>query len=325
MQNNKTYYIISVSHPTCGILALWKNTIAHILYAYDKGYIPVVDLKHYQNQYFKDGKEYIDNTWEYFFKQPANIKLEDIPQGAKIIISDNISVPDYKFAIYPEIIPLSPSKTPINSELFNQYKKYLNFTDEIFEYIESQYKNVIGNKKNILGVLCRGTDYLSLKPAYHHIQPNPKDVIAKIKELQKTHNFEYIYLATEDSNIYELFKKEFGDKLIDNNQYRYSKVNNFISKIDTQEENHLYNLAKDYLSSIYILSKCRYFISGRTAGTLGVYLLTKGFEYDYVYDLGRYAPPPKQVLHILSFSKDNKHNILTILGIKIKFKRRKND
>lgn len=323
MYNNKTYYIISVSHPTCGILALWKNTVAHILYAYDKGYIPVVDLKHYQNQYFKNKKEYIDNTWEYFFKQPADISIENIPQGAEIIISDNISVPDSKYGIYPEIIPISPSKVPINSELFNRYKKYLIFTDEILEYIYTQYKNLIGDKKNILGVLCRGTDYLSLKPAYHQIQPNPKDVIAKIKEVQKTHNFEYIYLATEDANIYKLFKQEFGDRLIDNNQYRYSKVNDFISKIETKEKNHLYNLAKDYLLSIYILSKCKYFISGRTAGTLGVYLLTDGFEYDYVYDLGRYAPFPKK--QIFSFSKDNKHIILTIFGIKIKFKRRKND
>jgi hypothetical protein len=44
----------------------------------------------------------------------------------------------------------------------------------------------------------------------------------------------------------------------------------------------------EYLSSLNILSKCPCFIGGRTAGTIGVYLMTDGFEYDYTWDKGFY-------------------------------------
>ena len=66
-----------------------------------------------------------------------------------------------------------------------------------------------------------------------------------------------------EPNLIEILKKEFGDMLIENNQYKFSYDENdkrYLSEIQIKRENHNYNLAKEYLLSIYVLSKCRYFI-----------------------------------------------------------------
>ena len=42
------------------------------------GYIPIIDMQHHDNQYFKDGRKFKDNVWEYYFKQPFGIDLNDI-------------------------------------------------------------------------------------------------------------------------------------------------------------------------------------------------------------------------------------------------------
>ena len=50
----KIAYIIGISQPSQGLLTLYKHIASHILYAKKMGYIPIVDCKHYINQYFKD-------------------------------------------------------------------------------------------------------------------------------------------------------------------------------------------------------------------------------------------------------------------------------
>lgn len=330
--NNQKYYIIAVSHKTCGLFAILKNTIAHILYALEQGYIPVVDLKHYQNQYFKDNRTFQDNTWDYFFEQPFNIRLEDIPSDADVIISDNVLIPDYDYALFPYHLPVEGESEDVQIiKLKNNYKKYFRINPQTMRYLEDSYKNLLGDEKSVLGILCRGTDYLSLKPQWHPIQPNPEDVLKKAKELYQKHNYKKIYLATEDKKIYDMFKREFGNILVDNNQYRYSDTENkYLTDITVNRENHNYNLAKEYFQSVYILSKCKYFIGGRTSGTIAAWLMSEGWEYNYIWELGNYgveevAMNDKNLLKTIfsiknEYKNDIKHKVITILGTKFKIR-----
>lgn len=45
----------------------------------------------------------------------------------------------------------------------------------------------------------------------------------------------------------------------------------------------------EYLSQIIILSRCDCFVAGLTSGTIGAMLLTNGYEYSYIFDLGLYS------------------------------------
>ena len=121
--------------------------------------------------------------------------------------------------------------------------------------------------------------------------------------------------------------------LIDNKQYKYDSTSDKrIYQIKVERENHFYNLAKEYLLSIYILSKCKYIIGGITAGTLGALFLSNCFEnksYTYFWDLGVYRNSAKGINFLNNlFSIKNriyngkKYKLCTILGIKLKIRKK---
>ena len=103
-------------------------------------------------------------------------------------------------------------------------------------------------------------------------------MINKAKELLKKYNYKKIWLATEDADIYDMFKKEFKDILIENPQYRYRNTKDkVLSQVFVDRKDHNYNLGKEHLLTMYILSKCKYFIGGVTCGTHGLWLFSNAF------------------------------------------------
>jgi len=85
MNNKKKILIVAKSKPTTGIGATVVQYFKYIICSW-KGYIPVVDMKHYTNQYFKDGRTFKDNAWEYFFEQPCGYTLEDIENSLNCVV-----------------------------------------------------------------------------------------------------------------------------------------------------------------------------------------------------------------------------------------------
>ena len=58
----KKFYIIANSRKTMGIGAMVCENMKYFMYALDRGLTPIVDYKHYYNQYFKDNIAYKDNA-----------------------------------------------------------------------------------------------------------------------------------------------------------------------------------------------------------------------------------------------------------------------
>ena len=50
------FYVICVTYKIEGLFAIVNSVLDHVIYARENGYIPIVDLKHYYNQYFKDNR-----------------------------------------------------------------------------------------------------------------------------------------------------------------------------------------------------------------------------------------------------------------------------
>lgn len=327
---SRKIYIISRSFKEEGLFAIANSIINHCEYAIENGYVPVVDLKHYSNQYFKDGRTFKDNSWEYFFEQPNGIGLDDIKDEDEVTIGENRIYINSDKAIYVSDLPIS-NEFNENKETEKKklsQKSLLKFNRETKVYLEENFSKLVGSGDDVLGILCRGTDYINKKPIGEQIQPNPETVIAKAKEvIKKNPSIKRIYVATEDNEIYQKFKQEFGDILIENSQYKYSLEDkslnyDYLSNIKVDRKDHNYNLAKEYLLSIYILSKCRYFIGGRTTGTKWVWLLSEKWEYFYIWKLGKYSKSIIQQMFSV-YSEDNgikKYKVYNIFGIKIKTK-----
>lgn len=285
---DKTFYVIGFPRDKDGLLFIILCNLSHISYALEKGYIPVVDLQNYDNQYLEPESFGKDNSWEYYFDQPMGFTLNTIKKSKNIILSNKMQMPNLDYRIDFYIFG--------NQERILYFRKnfhtYIKFNKTTTDFISNEYEHIMAGKERVLGVLCRGTDYLLKKPSGHPRQPDPIEVIGMAKKIIDEKNCGYLYLATEDEDIYSLFKKNFGNRLLINSQKRYtsSELNNvqYISQIQNRRKRDKYFSGLEYLSSLNILSKCTCFIGGRTAGTIGVYLMTNGFEYDYTWDNGFY-------------------------------------
>ncbi|MBQ7561663.1 MAG: hypothetical protein IJS99_07520 [Synergistaceae bacterium] len=273
---DKIPYIIRRKDNTCGLFSYFNNILMAINYAEEHNFIPVIDMKNYPNAYLYNDEVKHVNSWEYYFEQPSNISLDDALSCRKYIIGRD-SILYYKKYLSVE-------------RMHELCKKYIRFKPSVLEKLAILQEKTQG--KRILGVKIRGTDLIAHKPKGHYVPPTAEQAITKVQTVMQEKNFDIIYLATEDKNIMEKFKAAFGDKLIlpecDYLDYDYNSKGD-LAEYNTNRPNDKYLRGLEYLVSILFISKCcQGFIASRSNGTEGAIFLSEGFEYLYVFDLGRY-------------------------------------
>jgi hypothetical protein len=288
---DKTFYIIGIDEGWCGMFAIVMHQLAHIIYAVERGYIPIVDLQHYYSQYLSGNELFKENAWEYFFEQPMGYGLNDIRTAKNIIKSVQHFVPvgQIQGVSYKDIFN-NLNNCSHHKEIFNKYIR-LNSTSK--DFATKKYEVLLKNKGKILGVLCRGTDYSNLTPKGHPIQPKPEEVIKKAEEVMVQYRCETLYLATEDAAIYDLFASHFGDKLIVDNVSRWRvsdlpKGRSNSKRLHINDKQGKIQGGIEYLSQIYLLSRCTCFVGGATRGTLGLLFMSNSFDYSYIFNKGFY-------------------------------------
>ncbi|MFV0553532.1 MAG: hypothetical protein ACK5LR_02395 [Mangrovibacterium sp.] len=281
---NKTFYVIGgVMDESAGLFAYVRAVFLHATYAKQHGYIPVVDMHNFPNQYQKENTIH-ENVWEIFFKQPDNYHLYNIKRAQRVVFCKPFSRPNYGSEWRMEGNRLIKNSDALRAE----FKQVIRLNTTMENSCAERYEALIGSAR-VLGVLARGTDYQLKQPKYQPIQPSADQLIEEAKEVMQSHNCTKLFLASEDAEIVAKFKAEFGAKLITNQQRLYSRKElegvNSLSEIDERTK---IDTAKEYLQSVYILSKCACFIAGRTAGSTGAYLMSDGFEYEHLWELGTY-------------------------------------
>ena len=292
---DKTFYVIGINESWCGLFAILSHQLMHIAYAVERGYIPIVDMQNYDNQYLSLEKRFRENAWEYFFRQPMGYDLTGIKKAKNVIKS----IIQGGIHNEPPGIKYRLDYTSLQSpDVLSHYKilfeKYIKFSDKSMNFLENKYNELLKNKGRVLGILCRGTDFTTLQPPGHPIQPEPTEVIKKAEKILCEYRCDYLYLATEDADIYDLFTDYFGDRLILDHSDKWrvtdlqgGKSNSCYNKSEKNERD--INRGIEYLSQIYLLSQCTCFIGGATYGSLGALLMPNNFEYRFIYNLGFYA------------------------------------
>jgi hypothetical protein len=212
---DQTFYIIrrQDSYIGSGLFSHVITTVAHIKYAVEKGYVPVVDMMNYPNLYISKNELHKVNPWDYYFEQPGGYKVEDIKSSKNIILS-NGGIPTHR----PNAI-LPKEELSVWKEYTN---KYIKLIPEVENKINKEWSYYVKPNMRVLGVLCRGTDYIARKPKGHPKQPDINMVIHKVKEIfsdEKAYGFSKIFLATEDKMIYDKFKDIFGDAIYTNKKH----------------------------------------------------------------------------------------------------------
>lgn len=166
-----------------------------------------------------------------------------------------------------------------------------NFRAEMDEYADA----VLGNH-NVLGVLIRGTDYILSKMGGVRQMATVDDMLPMIREWIDADGYDLIFLATEDQDILDRMKKEFGSMIRIVSQVRHS-VRDFqnlklLSDLEKKEQADNVGLAEDntvnYFYALYLLSKCQSFMaSGQCHGWNVVNSFKHGeFKRRYKFQVG---------------------------------------
>lgn len=275
------FYVIRRTPCSIGLFSYVSTVMGHIKYAVDRGYIPVVDMQNYANTYLDDeilGKQ---NAWEYYFKQPMGYSLEDIKKSKNIILS------------WAESTEIQPDYSMVTNEsLYKMWcdysKKYLHLSDEFKSYYQEKYHGFF-NRDATIGVLCRGTDYVSNHPPDHPIQPTIEQLIAGIREYLNEEDNKYVYLATEDEQVYTRFYDEFAEKLTAIETTRYQNTGNSnINELSFSEGKNRRLQGMEYLATIVLLSECKCLVAGCSGGTYGALLLSQGQQEKNIFFNGCY-------------------------------------
>ena len=278
---DKTFYLIKQPVKENGLTALLANVIGvkQMLRSKRPDFIPVVDMgiAGDPNQFAGTSGE---DVWTMFFKPISDATLEEVYDSQHVILDQNSN------------INLNPYLTEFvftNQRAELKYGDDLQYRDEIIAHTNEILAKVFpSEKKRILAVVCRGTDYTSTKTAnYVPHGISPEETLKKAIKYVDEKKFDHVYLATEDRAILELFlSSELRNKLIYVSQDRidYNKEENhdmLLIEIFGREKSNPFTRTLDYIAVLEGLYRCDALLANVTCGAV-TYALGRGKDYEFV-------------------------------------------
>ncbi len=280
-------YVIHRDSSMVGLFSYVTSFFGKIKEGLDRGWIPIIDMQNYLSPYLEESELGKKNAWEYYFEQPLGKRLEDIGEKDIVIESEDVWVESGPYAA----IAFLENRYGERQKWSQFAHKYLRLSQDMKHHIDEEYKRLIGEKEKVLGVLCRGTDYMAMRPKDHPVQPTAEQMMDKAEKCMDEWGCSKIFLATEDKKILDMFRERFQDLLLFLERPYINENDskgNFVTQVHFERENDKKEQGTEYLTQIAILAKCNSIIAGCCGGTLGAVLLTDGFEHEYFWDLGRY-------------------------------------
>lgn len=254
-------------------ICFFENVIKCGTFCLTNGKLPVVT--------FVNSRDRV-NLWETIMEQPYGLPETPVKDSCK----------DEKPPLY---FPAFPS-SDLDMYFGYLYNVFWKPNNAVKEYFDEEYRTLLEGKR-VLGVLSRGTDYITTKPKGHPRQPEIKELIPKVEKAFSELKCEAIYLATEEYRVQMEFEKAFPGKIIINKRVYFDQYydifeNNhraLISAVDSGREKDSYWKSVEYLSSVNLLSKCCGLVAGCCGGSRAAYYLNNGkYEYCYLFNLGLY-------------------------------------
>ncbi len=233
-----------------------------------------------ENQFFRGTGE---NVWEAYFEPLSPVSVSEAYDSAHVVCSmEAMKTAD------PWLW-----KEDVRADYISLIGKYLRFNAKTKQFLDMQYKETIPEHKGrILGVVGRGTDYnMTLPKGYKGklIRPlTPEDILKKTIELVEGSGYEYVFLATEDQVVFDLYmSSSIKDmvKYVPQERICYSdhKQTDYLADIYKEQSNRDgYKAGLLYLGIINILSKCDALISTTLCGAAKIAWGLNGGRYEYM-------------------------------------------
>ena len=280
----------------CDVLAFLR----WVDFAERMGYTPVIDMQNVPNLYLEDELVGRVNAYEYFYRQPAGMTLEEAYRAREVYIVNRLDCP-YDFTraqkrCYRDVTQVrdwvyGENRARHFERVKRLYDRYFVESDEAAAFVDAQQRKLMRPGEKTLGLLCRGTDYLTKRPYAHQIQPTVEQITEKVDALLAQHPIDRIFVATEDEDILEALAARYGESVCYiqcprlKREKGRSVAEAFGQKCVNRKMNGLY-----YYASIALLARCDHLIAGKTMATQFIATM-RGvpFETEFYWSLGRYG------------------------------------
>lgn len=293
----KQFYIARRISEAEGHYSMFNTFLGHCLFAKQHSYIPVIDMQNYFSPIWqskeRQGK---DNAWEYYYEQPGGYSLVDITKSKHLLLSNGINAPKL-----PNLGLIYYNEEEIE-KWHSIYCEYIHLLPEIRKFIEDKIIEFDLQKRNVLAVsLRRGIEWghATNDKAYSSYQEHPslKDTISKTKELMAHWECDFVFLVIDDQEGLEIYKKEFGNKLLYIERVRPAYFRNSLPltlevirlfqtefPVNTQEE--IFSRELKFVTEINIMAKCQCIICARTSANTSAFIINGGkFKHTYVFGI----------------------------------------
>lgn len=178
----------------------------------------------------------------------------------------------------------------LRSVISDDVMKTVRFNKETEEEIKKYMPEVLTRKEDnrVLGVILRGTDYREeANKSRGRVIAVAKleKVVAKCKFIMKLYGYEYLFIATEDSEYFEKMKEEFGDKCLYVDQKRVShdyEAGGYVACSKLLDIDDGKAFGRRYLTVIQSLANCQALISNMQNGTVWIASRLNGSKYEYI-------------------------------------------
>ena len=198
-------------------------------------------------------------------------KVEELTKYFELDILDD-GANDENTLIVPSFMALS--KTKFLKGIPHSIDESI-LTPEFKAEMDEYYDALLGNKK-VLGVMIRGTDYITSGMTGDRIMASPQQMAPLVHDWVDKYGFEKVFLATEDEDALEYMRSEFGHLVIALSQERLKvsdlRNNEILSDYEKEHADGMYeekleDTTINYFYALYMLSRCDSFIcSGRCNG-----------------------------------------------------------
>lgn len=281
----KNLYLICYGSFTYGMFALVIATLRGLEVADRFHFTPVVEWSK-EIPYAVEGQS---NPFLSFFQPVSDVSVESARKST-----------DVAFARYIDRAYGSPAKSYDFSleeigRLARIYKKYLKLRPELQTRIDREIQALLSSAGGkILGVHVRGADWRKTKVAGHPIALTEEEYLANAKEMMLNAGYEKIFLASDSESTIDLFRAEFGDRLILTQAIRTPAGGDALVIYD--EKNDGFQLGFEVLRDAYVLAACDSLLCGLSYVSYGARIINQAqgspYEKVVVLDKGRVINGP---------------------------------
>ena len=159
---------------------------------------------------------------------------------------------------------------------------------------EEKYKELLAQKK-VLGVSIReGYQKLAeIKPQGiwgHSIQTPVTQLISDVKKYMEEWDVNTVFFTCQTNETVKAFFDSFGEKAccLDRDRVDYKDMLDGEERISKLPYEKAFANEKDYITEIYLLSKCNCFICSENSGSEAAFIMSAGFEHFLCYENGIY-------------------------------------